>query len=103
MGITGGLLAQSAGGRDGRTEGEEGAAVERPSKYPARWAWSWRTVGGIKTTGSRHRARSRRHTHIALLCLFPCPRLLSGSPAALQRCLKVAGMYEGQARLKFHF
>lgn len=27
MRATGGLLAQSAGGRDGRTEGEEGAAV----------------------------------------------------------------------------
>lgn len=49
MGAAGELLAQSAGGRDGRTEGEEGAAAKRPIKDPASWAWSFLTVGSIKT------------------------------------------------------
>lgn len=67
---TGGLLAQSAGGEDGGIEGMEGAAVWSPSKRPARRARSSQTVGGIKTTGSRQRALSRRHTCCPLLLLL---------------------------------
>lgn len=72
-----GWLAKSTGETDKMTEGERRTAVLRPSKCPTGCAWSSWTVGGIKTTGSRHWAESSQtHTHcaplLASLFLFSC-------------------------------